>query len=119
MKTAMETADKDFIKEMEKPVQTTIQSKANVRGEILMEAGKLITGDRQDEYGSFRDQMEAIAEMFNGLQTGVVDAPKIEAKHVAQILMLLKLRRTVTSTSNDSYVDLCGYGALTAEHFNK
>lgn len=87
------------------------------RVSVLETAAHLITGDRADAYGSFRDQMEGIAQAFNGMYSDIDDAPFLEPRHVSMILMLLKLRRRVTAGDLDSSVDLCGYAALDAEFF--
>ena len=86
------------------------------RTAVLETASNLITGDRAESYGSYGDQMEGIAQAFNGMYSGK-DDPSLEPKHVSMILMLLKLRRRVTSGDLDSSVDLCGYAALDAEYF--
>lgn len=114
---AMKDADEKFVKEMEKPVPTRISAKENVRGEILMEAGKLITGDRAEQYGNFRDQMTSVADMHNALHHGLPRENRTAAQDVAEILQLLKMRRSLTATDKDSEVDLCGYTALKAEAF--
>lgn len=87
------------------------------RVRVLETACNLITGDRAGSYGSYRDQMQAIADAFNGFYHDIDAAPFLEPRHVSMILMLLKLRRRVTAGDLDSSVDLCGYAALDAEYF--
>ena len=87
------------------------------RTAVLETASNLITGDRAESYGSYGDQMEGIALAFNGIYS--TEGWNLEPKHVSMILMLLKLRRRVTSGDLDSSVDLCGYAALDAEYFTK
>jgi len=97
------------------PYQKTLLE--NDRAMVLDTAKELITGDRQNQYGSFRDQMVSIAGAFNSIRN---DQPvPLEPEDVALILMLLKVKRSTTSKDVDSYVDICGYAALTAEHFLK
>lgn len=82
------------------------------RADILDTAKGLITGDRLQAYGNFRDQMVGIAKAFEGI-TGKPISPH----HVAVLLMILKLRRSQTAKDTDSLTDLCGYAALYAEFF--
>ena len=90
---------------------------SNHRVQVLETASNLITGARADSYGSYRNQMTGIADMFNGLMHGQENAPHLDPRHISLILMLLKMRRRVTSGDLDSSVDLCGYTALDAEAF--
>lgn len=118
LKEAIAAADKEFEKEMENGNgNKRMSTNTHVRGEVLMEAGKLITGDRADAYGNYKDQMQSIADMFNAMYNGIVDAPTLKAEHVSNILILLKMRRKITSNDIDSRVDMCGYTALDAEYF--
>ena len=82
---------------------------------ILETASNLITGPRAKSYGDFGDQMRGLAEAFNGIKGREV----LDAKDVALLLMILKLRRLETGWELDSAVDLCGYAALAGEHFTK
>ena len=59
--------------------------------------------------------MRGLAEAFNGIKGREV----LDAKDVALVLMILKLRRLETGWELDSAVDLCGYAALAGEHFTK
>lgn len=88
-------------------------SEHTIRGDVLDTAKKLITGDRQRQYGSFRDQMESVAKMVEGA-TGMV----LPSHVVAMVLICLKVKRINTSHGDlDSEVDLAGYAALYAEYF--
>ena len=94
-----------------------LSAKDHKRGDILLEAGRLITGDRAEQYGNFKDQMESIAGMYKALHIGIPMTGNLDEKGVAEIMMLLKMRRAITSDDTDSVVDLCGYAALYGEHF--
>lgn len=79
---------------------------------ILETASNLISGDRASAYGDYGDQMRSLAMAFNAI-TG----HDISPEDASRFLMLLKLRRTVTATDQDTAVDICGYAALHGEHF--
>lgn len=87
------------------------------RTQILTTADALVTGERNKSYGNFRDQMVSIAGMFNALYNEIEDAPHLDPRHVAIIMLLLKQRRIVTGGDIDSIIDLCGYAALNGEFF--
>lgn len=86
------------------------------RDAILDEAKRLTMGDRAEQYGDFREQMAAIADAFNAMYS-CDDAPVLMPRHVAFLMMLLKLRRIVTSGDHDSVIDLAAYAALNGQYF--
>ena len=81
------------------------------RTEILQEAERLITGDRQDTYGDARAMHGRIAAYW----AAHLDHP-VSASDVAVMMVLLKLARTKASPDHaDSYVDGVGYLAIAGE----
>lgn len=79
---------------------------------VLERASNLISGDRASAYGDFGDQMRSMAAAFNA-----VTGHSITPEDASRFLMLLKIRRGITATDQDSETDLAGYAALHGEHF--
>ena len=79
---------------------------------ILETASNLISGDRAEAYGDYGDQMRSLSAAFNAI-TG----HNISPEDASRFLMLLKIRRGITATDQDSETDLAGYAALHGEHF--
>ena len=81
------------------------------RREILQEAERIICGDRQDDYGSASASFERIADMWRAY-LGV----DIEAMDVANMMILLKVSRSITAPDKaDTWLDIAGYAALAGE----
>lgn len=81
------------------------------RKQTLEAATKCVCGERQDQYGSPKDNFDVIAKLW----TDYIGAT-ITATDVAMMLCLLKIARIKTgSVTEDSFVDLAGYAALGAE----
>lgn len=79
------------------------------RDEILEEATRLISGDREDDYGSARDNFTRTGQMW----AAILGADDITAEQVALMLAALKISRLSQNTGHrDSWVDLAGYAAL-------
>lgn len=81
------------------------------RAEILDAAKKIVTGEREKQYGSPEDNFNVIARFWTtyaGHSFTPVD--------VAVMMTLLKVARIKTGHyKTDSYVDACGYLACAAE----
>lgn len=82
------------------------------RGEVLLEARELITGDRNETYGSPTQNFQNTADLLNiqfrhKLQPGMVFTPT----DVAVMMMQLKLARLVAQPKRDNFVDIAGYAA--------
>ena len=81
------------------------------RAEILDAAKKIVTGDREKQYGSPEDNFNVIAQFWStyaGHSFTPVD--------VAVMMTLLKVARIKTGHYKiDSYIDACGYLACAAE----
>jgi hypothetical protein len=78
--------------------------------DILEEARDLIRGDRAESYGEARASFERIAALWS-----IYKGFTITAKDVADMMILLKISRSVTSPKHDNWVDIIGYAALGSE----
>lgn len=82
------------------------------RENVLATAGELITKDRADLYGPPEKSFGRIGALWGAMLGTDAIAPEM----VALMLVQLKVSRIVSSPSHeDSWVDLCGYGALGGE----
>lgn len=81
------------------------------RNEILEQAARIISGDREDDYGDAAPSFDRIAGMWEaylGVEMSAVD--------VANMMILLKVSRSITSADKlDTWYDICGYAALAGE----
>lgn len=81
------------------------------RAEILDAAKKIVTGDREKQYGKPEDNFAVIAEFW----TTYIGNP-ISSEDVAIMMALLKIARIRSgSYKADSFVDGVGYLSLAAE----
>ena len=78
------------------------------RKEILEKAESLVNGPRAQDYGDAYDNHERIATMWS-----VLLGTNVSVSQVYQCMVAVKLARLiVTPDHEDSWVDICGYGAL-------
>jgi hypothetical protein len=82
------------------------------RTHILETANNLITGNREQDYGSPKLNFQNIADRWSQLLN--ID---VEPWHVALLMADLKIARLATTgrPHEDSLIDICGYAALAAE----
>lgn len=81
------------------------------RAEILDAAKKIVTGDREKQYGKPEDNFAVIAEFW----TTYIGHP-ISSENVAIMMALLKIARIRSGNYKaDSFVDGVGYLSLAAE----
>ena len=81
------------------------------RKEILRKAESLVNGPRAKQYGDAHENHARIAQMWSVL----LDKP-VTIQQVYQCMVAVKLARLiVTPDHEDSWLDICGYGALGAE----
>lgn len=97
--------DLNFDKTYGLPVETA-------RGAVLLEARQLITGDRNQTYGTPTQNFQNIADLLNvqfkhKLRDDVLFTPT----DVAVIMMQVKLARMVAQPKRDNFVDIAGYAA--------
>lgn len=88
---------------------TTTEDPTRVK--LALKAADIITGDRQTDYGPPEVNFQRIANLWNDHMETRMFTPR----KVAELMLLLKIARTVNSPTEDSYVDLIGYAALAGE----
>lgn len=91
------------------------------RIDILNEAIKLTKGDRQEEYGSFQQNMDDTADLWNSYircKYSVTSEITLTGSDVAFFMTLHKMVRTFQEEANpklDTYVDAACYAAMAGE----
>jgi hypothetical protein len=106
----LETTDKS---PFGKPIKEFKKNKKD-RKYFLDEAEKLINGPRAKEYGDASLNHQRIADMWS-----VIFGIKVTVSMVYLAMIALKMSRIMnTPDHEDSWVDICGYGALGAEENN-
>tara|TARA_R100001463_G_scaffold133797_1_gene195468 strand:+ start:907 stop:1188 length:282 start_codon:yes stop_codon:yes gene_type:complete len=84
---------------------------SKVTSDLLVEANKLVGGDRQKDYGDKVENHSNIAKLWSAY----LDIP-VTAHDVALMMVLLKMARTkLGAVSRDTYVDMAAYGAIAGE----
>lgn len=87
----------------------TVARVKRTRDEILEEAARLISREREDQYGSARDNFARTGRLW----AAILGTDDITAEQVALMLAALKISRLAQNTGHrDSWVDLAGYAAL-------
>lgn len=82
------------------------------RGNILLEAHKIINGERQDTYGKPEDSFQIIADYWT-TYLGMMEMPiTLTPKDVAIMMALFKIARIAGSNDADSFRDCAGYLGL-------
>ena len=74
---------------------------------ILEDAGKLVTGDRQADYGDIEQNFTDISNMWS-----VILDKEITASQVVMCMVALKLCRQKNKYKRDNLVDICGYAFI-------
>jgi hypothetical protein len=78
--------------------------------EYLDTAAKIVTGQRQHDYGDKYQNHENIAKLWSGY----LDY-KISAHEVAIFMLLVKVARFKHRPTQDCYIDMAGYAAIAGE----
>lgn len=78
------------------------------RDKTLAEAGRLINGDRRDQYGD--TTFRTLAVMWSAY-LGI----EVKPYQVADLMILLKVARNRHAPKADTFADLAGYAALGSE----
>ena len=88
------------------------------RGQVLLEAHKIINGDRQQSYGNPEDTHGVIAELWNGYMRAkamtqgkdISQIPILRSEDAALLMVLFKIARELNGAGvRDSAVDAAGY----------
>lgn len=83
----------------------------SIRKECLDKATKIVTKDRNEQYGSPEDNFNKIAELW----TDYLDYG-LTATDVAIMMIILKIARINTGEhKDDNYIDIAGYAACGME----
>ena len=86
------------------------------RADILAEAAKLTTGDRNAAYGHPHDNLTHMADMVNAYLTGKQGCVlSLDAEDMAWIMVFAKVSRTVATYKDDNYIDAAAYAAIAGE----
>lgn len=86
------------------------------RVEILTEAANLITGQRQTDYGTPDENFKRVADFVNILiKKNLETNTPISPRQTADLMILLKVARTINTPTRDSYVDIAGYAGIAGE----
>lgn len=81
------------------------------RKEILEEALKVVSNDRQTNYGTPEDNFKIIANLWSNY-LGIT----VSSSDVAMLMILLKIARARHKPDYaDNYVDIAGYAACAGE----
>jgi hypothetical protein len=75
--------------------------------ELLADAARAVTGDRQDAYGSPEDNLGRIGQLWSAWL-----GKTVSAHDVAVMMTLVKISRASHTHHRDNYVDGIGYLAL-------
>lgn len=88
-----------------------------IRTDILDQAAKVVTGDREDTYGGPEDSFNLIARYWSVFLDGRdFNSESLSPVDVALMMDLLKTARLQASpTHKDSWIDKAGYAACGAE----
>ena len=85
------------------------------RNKCLEEAAKIISGNRQDDYGTPEDSFSRIADYWNDylIHKNITDnSHSLYPVDVAAMMILFKIAREEHSHKHDNLVDICGYTAI-------
>lgn len=81
---------------------------AVLRQEILDEAARIVSTDRNQDYGDPEDNFRMIGNLWSAYLGGTTILPH----DVAVMMILMKVARVTTSPSKpDHWVDMAGYAA--------
>lgn len=94
------------------PPDFKAEPESTPREGVLSEAATLITGDRNQTYGSPTQNFTDTANVWNTiLRRKLKDGESIQPGEVAAMMVGLKLVRMVAQPKRDNWVDIAGYAA--------
>ena len=73
---------------------------------ILLEADRLVNGDRDKSYGGWEEDFGRTAQLAS-----IITKKELTALDIIQIMVCVKLSRLTHRYGHDSIVDLCGYAS--------
>ena len=78
---------------------------------ILRTAELMVTGKREEDYGTPEDNFRKIADLWN-----IAFDANFSPEDISLAMILLKVARQTTGTgSNDTWIDIAGYAACGVE----
>lgn len=77
------------------------------RESILLEAERIVNGDRDEQYGNPKDAFEEYSKILD-----VCFGIKLTPEQICKVQMAIKLGRLKHKFKRDSIVDLCGYSEI-------
>lgn len=81
---------------------------APVKSSVLLEAERLVHGERQASYGHPKDDFSRTAALATIVLAKRLSGP-LTPEDVAKFMVCVKLSREVNGHKRDNLVDLCGY----------
>lgn len=75
---------------------------------ILIEAARLVDGDRQADYGHPADDFKRIATIWSALLENKLNVD-LTSSEVGAMMIALKLSRTAFKNKRDNWIDIAGY----------
>jgi len=81
---------------------------------VLQEAERLIRGERREDYGSMDEGMHAIAWLWNAYIRTLGESPRLTARDIVVMMILVKIARVPFSPKRDNWVDIAGYAGIGA-----
>lgn len=75
--------------------------------DILEEALSITQGDRQEDYGDCKVELERVATMWS-----VIFKTTVDANQVALAMIALKMTRQMNKNKRDNWVDIAGYARV-------
>ena len=97
--------------EFSKVTTSPNELKTSAREQLLIDAARTITGERQDQYGGPESSFKDIAAFWS-----IYLDRSIDASDVAAMMVLFKTARLKeTKNHKDSWLDIAGYAACGAE----
>ena len=78
---------------------------------VLQKAEAIVSGDREQDYGSPEDNFKRIAALWSAYTCA-----DISAKDVAAMMVLVKIARVASGNAkDDNWIDIAGYAACGGE----
>ena len=78
--------------------------------EYLDTAAKIVTGQRQRDYGNKYENHKNISDLWSAYL-----GKEVSANDVAICMLLVKVARLKHRTTEDCYIDMAGYAAIAGE----
>ena len=75
--------------------------------DILEEALQITTGDRHNDYGDCRIELERLATLWS-----VIFETTVTPNQVSLAMIALKITRQMNSNKRDNWVDMAGYSRI-------